>query len=485
MLRSLRFRIYAAFVFIVLVTLGMAGFTFFFPLGGYRDELASSTLRQVALPVYYNMTLFAPAGVSPAELTAYLVRQSVETDVIVLVLDNRGRVVRETAPEESLLDERIELPARPLASGFRDPYEGTHTTQDGRELLFVAVPLPPRYSLGPLRATTLVVALPKDSAESIIGDLTPRLLLAGLVGLLSAVVVGLVLSRSVYLPLGRVTRAATAVARGDYHEKVPVKGPSEARSLADNFNRMTEAVQRSQQTMRDFLANISHELKTPLTSIRGFSQAMRDGTIDDDEGREQATRVIETESRHVLHLVEELLDLSRIESGQVTMTAAPLQVEELFAHCADVFALRSQESGVELRVDEAAVPSVLGDFDRLEQVLGNLVDNAFRHTRRGGWIRLSARPVPARGRKAAEMVEVAVADSGEGIPADELPHVFDRFYKGAATGDAGGPGGRAAAQHGLGLPIAREIVRAHGGEIWAESGPEGGARFRFTLPVAD
>jgi len=481
-LRSLRFRIYAAFAFIVLVTLGMAGFAFFFPLGGYRDELASSTLREVALPVYYNMTLFAPASLSPAELAAYLVRQSEETDVIALVLDNEGRVVRELAPEESFLNETIELPARPLAPGFRNPYEGTHTTQDGRELLFVAVPLPPRFSLGPLRATTLVVALPKDSAESIIGDLTPRLLLAGLVGLLSAVVVGLILSRSVYLPLGRVTRAATAVARGDYHEKVPVEGPSEARSLADNFNRMTEAVQRSQQTMRDFLANISHELKTPLTSIRGFSQAMRDGTIDNDEGREQATRVIETESRHVLHLVEELLDLSRIESGQVTMTTAPLQVQELFAHCADVFALRSQETGVELRIEETAVPSVLGDFDRLEQVLGNLVDNAFRHTRRGGWVRLSARLVPARRRKAGEMVEVTVADSGEGIPPDELPHVFDRFYKGAA-GDVGGQAGRAGVRHGLGLPIAREIVRAHGGEIWAESGPEGGAWFRFTLPA--
>jgi two-component system OmpR family sensor kinase len=480
MLKSLRSRIYASFVFIVLVTLGTAGFAFFFTLGGYRDDLASSTLREVALPVYYNLTAFSPRTFTARELGVYLAEQSRETDVLILVLDDQGRVVRETATEESLLNERIELPPRPPTAGFPDPYEGTHTTQDGQELLFVAVPLPPRFALGALHASTLVVALPKDSAQSIIGDLTPRLLLAGLAGLGAALVVGLVLSRSVYLPLGRVARAARAVGRGDYRRKVPVEGPSEARGLAEDFNSMTEAVQRSQQTLRDFLANISHELKTPLTSIRGFSQAMRDGTIDDEEGRERATRVIDTESRHVLYLVEELLDLSRIESGQVSMTTAPLEVRELFAHCADVFAMRSQESGVEIRVDDVSVPSVMGDFDRLEQVLGNLVDNAFRHTPRGGWIRLSARSLPGRAGTAPDMVEVTVADSGEGIPGDELPHVFDRFYKGSSTSDASGRGAR----HGLGLPIAREVVRAHGGDLWAEGGPEGGGRFRFTLPVA-
>jgi signal transduction histidine kinase len=328
-----------------------------------------------------------------------------------------------------------------------------------------------------------VVALPKDSAGSVIGDLTPRLLLAALAGLGAAVVVGLVLSRSVYLPLQRVARAAVSVARGNYQEKVPVQGPAEARALAENFNRMTEAVHSSQQTLRDFLANVSHELKTPLTSIRGFSQALRDGTITEQEGQDRAARVIESEARRLLHLVEELLDLSRIESGQQSMNRAPVQVSELFAHCAEVFSLRAQETGVKLEVESGDVPPVLGDFDRLEQVLGNLLDNAFRHTPAGGSVRLSARVSSQRASAAGDAwVDLSVADSGEGIPPEELAQVFDRFHKGDRAlrrgQDAAGRG------TGLGLAISREIVRAYGGEIRAESSPRAGTRFVVTLPAA-
>jgi len=470
LLNSLRLRLYAAFALIIAITLGVAGFAFFFPLGGYREDQAFSTLREVALPVYYNVTFFGN-DLTARQLALYLGQQSRETDIIVLVVDSSGRVVRDAAAEPSLLDETFDLPPRQLPQDFRHLYEGSHRTQDGRDLFFVAVPLPLRFAAGPLRASALVLALPKDSAGSIIGDLTPRLLLAGLAGLGVAAVAGLLLSRSVYLPLQRVARAAVSVARGNYREKVPVQGPTEARTLAENFNRMTEAVHSSQQTLRDFLANVSHELKTPLTSIRGFSQALRDGTITEPEGEERAARVIEDESRRLLHLVEELLDLSRIESGQEGMSRSPVPVQELFAHCAEVFSLRSQETGVRLDVESGGVPPVLGDFDRLEQVLGNLLDNAFRHTPAGGSVRLGARPAGTAG---DGWVELSVADSGEGMSAEELAQVFDRFYKGDAAGRGAG----------LGLAISREIVRAHGGEIRAESTPGAGTRFVVTLPVA-
>jgi signal transduction histidine kinase len=483
LLDSLRLRLYAAFGFIVAVTLGVAGFAFFFPLGGYREDQAFSTLREVALPVYYNVTFFSRANVTARELALYFQQQAQQTDIIVMVVDRSGRVVRDAAAEPSLLNETFDLGQSTISEDFRRLYEGTHTTQDGRELLFVAVPLPPRFALGQLQASAVVVALPKDSAGSIIGDLTPRLLLAGLAGLGAAVVVGLVLSRSVYLPLQRVARAADSVARGNYQEKVPVQGPAEARTLAANFNRMTEAVHGSQQTLRDFLANVSHELKTPLTSIRGFSQALRDGTITEEEGQDRAARVIESESQRLIHLVEELLDLSRIESGQQSMNRAPVQVSELFAHCAEVFSLRAKETDITLEVESGDVPPVLGDFDRLEQVLGNLLDNAFRHTPAGGSVRLSASESSQQGSAASDRwVELSVTDSGEGIPPEELAHVFDRFHKGdAPLRRAQDATGRST---GLGLAISREIVRAHGGEIRAESGPGAGTCFIVTLPAA-
>ena len=478
-LRSLRVRLYAAFGVVVLVTLLAAGFAFFFPLGGYRDQLAASTLRQVALPIYYNLTLFAPPDVTGGDLLAYLQRQAFQGSALpssgllnqskidALILNPRGQVIRDLTGGSGLTGERFDLgPAAPSASA---PAEGVHRTSDDREFFYVAMPLPPRFSEGAAGASTLVLTLPKENAQSVIGDLTPRLLVAGAIGLGAALLAVLVLSGSVYRPLQRVGRAAVAVAKGDYREKVPVEGPLEARALAENFNRMTEAVQRSQETLRDFLANVSHELKTPLTSIRGFSQALRDGTVRGREDEKRAARVIEDESRRLLHLVQELLDLSRMQAGQVPMHRSPVQVQELFSHCADVFALRSSETGVKLEVEETKVPPILADFDRLEQVLGNLLDNAFQHTPAGGVVRMGAR------RTANGLVEIGVADSGEGIPAEELDHVFDRFYRGNEAGRGAG----------LGLAISKQIVRAHGGEIWAESRPGAGTRFVFTMPAAD
>jgi signal transduction histidine kinase len=232
-------------------------------------------------------------------------------------------------------------------------------------------------------------------------------------------------------------------------------------------------VQNSQQTLRDFLANISHELKTPLTSIRGFSEAVLDGTLDDPEGIRRSARIINDESGRVLRLVEELLDLSRIESGQISMRKEPLRLDELFEHLSVLFAMRAEESGVRLEINNATTSRVEGDFDRLEQVLNNLLDNAFHHTRAGGLVRVTARDLHQGA------VQVSVSDNGVGISSDDLPHLFDRFYRARNSTNGARKG------HGLGLSISREIVRAHGGEIWATSEEGRGTTFVFTLPTAD
>lgn len=468
MMSSLRLRLYAALAFVIVVTLAVAGLAFYFPLGGYRDKVATGTLREVALPIYYSFTVFGERP-SAQEIGRYLRLQAEQTDLIVVLLDGDGRVISETSSDPDLAGERFDLPSDGAARfDIEHLYEGVHRTSEGRELLYIAIPLPigPRGRMLDLR--TLVVAIPRDDAQSIIGDLTPRLLLAGGAGIVAAVVASLLVSQSVYAPLRRVTRAIRSVARGDYRQKIPVSGPTEIRDLARDVNEMTEAVRQSQDTLRDFLVNVSHELKTPLTSIAGFAQALSDGTIVDAEGRERAARVLHAESRRVLHLVEELLDLSRIESGQTRMNLRPVALGELFAHLRDVFSLRSEETGVALEVADGTLPTVLADEDRLEQVLGNLLDNAFRHTPRGGRVRLEAR------RNGRRLVEITVTDTGEGIPAEDLPRVFDRFYRGDTS--RGGTG--------LGLAISKQIVLAHGGQIAVECPPEGGSRFTVTLSEA-
>ncbi|MHB8375649.1 MAG: sensor histidine kinase [Dehalococcoidia bacterium] len=478
MFKSLRSRIIASFVLIVFITLFAAGLALFARLGGYRDQLTASTLREVAAPIYYNLTLFAPGETANGgqklrnDLIAYLNAQQRDSRVAVLLIDQHGRVIPESTTDTGLLNERFDvLPPPARGPNFRTLPEQKRRTSDGRHILYVTVPMPRVVRLAATGVSEIVVAAPEATPGAIFRDVAPRLLFAGLVGLGAATLVGIVLWASLYRPLGRVTTGIRAVAGGRYRERVPVSGPSEVRALADDVNAMADSVQASQRTLRQFLANVSHELKTPLTSIRGFAQAMTDGTLDTPEERVRAARVIDIESRRVLHMVEELLDLTRIESGQQRMALAELRVSELLSQIRDVFAIRAADSGVALAIEPpAADVTVVADFDRIEQVLGNLVDNAFRHTVAGGRIEAGVRP--ARG----GTVDLYVADNGSGIPADDLPHVFDRFYRSSTETSGSGSG--------LGLAIAREIVRAHGGEIRVEPREGGGTVFTFSLPTA-
>jgi signal transduction histidine kinase len=478
MVRSLRFRLIVSTCVIVLVTLGAAGLALFARMGSYRDEVTAGTLRQVAAPIYYNLTLINPATLTQgeasgrrlrAELTDYLALQREDTGVIVLLLDASGHPIPDGTSDQSLASETFDVPPpAPRGPNFDDLTEGHHTTASGDELQYVIVPTPRYIRAQDAGISAFVIALPDTSRRDVWADLTPRLIFAGLVGLAAAALTMVALWASLFRTLPRVTAGVRAVAAGDYGQRVPESGPTEMRELARDVNRMADSVEASQRTLREFLANVSHELKTPLTSIRGFSQAMLDGTMQSQEERDRAARVIDAESRRVLHLVGELLDLSRIQSGQARMALGDVAITDLLRHMRDVFALRSEQDGVALEVkgpDESVVARA--DFDRIEQVLGNLLDNAFQHTPRGGAIELGAVMADDG------TVEVYVQDNGAGIPPADVPHVFDRFYRSGVTADQAGSG--------LGLAISQEIVRAHGGEVTAANRTGGGARFAFTL----
>jgi signal transduction histidine kinase len=478
MFRSVRSRQILALVIVVAVTLGSAGAALFARLDGYRDELAAGTLRQVAAPIYYNVTLFpVRAGTLPAgrelrtELRDYLELQHEETGVIVLALDADGHVIPDSTTDQRWLDEQFAVPPVPeRGPDFSQLSESSYTTSEGERIVYVTVPMPRLVRAQAAGISAIAVALPDSGRRDVWADLFPRLVFAGVVGVLAGGIVAALLWGSLFRTLRKATGAIQAVAAGDYDQRVPETGPTEVRALARDVNRMAESVQISQRTLREFLANVSHELRTPLTSIRGFAQALEDGTLDTAEERARAARVIDAESRRVLQLVTELLDLARIESGQQRMDLQAVDASELLRHTADVFSMRAAEAGVTLDVRAVVTAPVLADFDRVEQVLGNLVDNALGHTARGGRIELSA---DGRG----DHVAFAVSDDGPGIPPADLPHVFDRFYR-SGVGEPQAPGS------GLGLAISREIVRAHGGEIRALPRDGGGAVIEFTLPVA-
>lgn len=462
---SLGVRIFGGIGLVIVLTLIVAGVVFFSLLGGYRRQLDRNTLLSLADQVVFGLGQFAQQGNPPApEIARYLQEQSEETGVLVFILDRDGRVLRDFSPGEELAPPQLPVRIEDVRAAGGRYVEGEFDA-GGESIPFLARLVPvDRFG----RGAFLAIALPESGAGAVAGDLVPRLLLSGLIGLAVALLVGLAISRSLYRPLQRITGAARAVGAGHYDTRVPEEGPQEMRELARSFNRMTAQVQRHRETLQNFLADVSHELRTPLTSIRGFTEALRDGTVAEEERRRRTLEIIDEEARRMLRLVEDLLDLSKIQAGQLPLRREPVEPAEILTHVADVFAQRAQDAGLTLEtVIGEALPPIPCDFDRLVQVIANLVDNAIHHTPRGG-ITLRAAADP-------QGVTLSVEDTGEGIPADALPRLFDRFYRGHRVGQGRGSG--------LGLAIAREIVRAHGGEISAESTLGRGTRFRITLPV--
>ncbi len=479
-LRTIRARIYATLIAIILLTLAVAGLALFLVLGGYQDEVDRSRVRELATawgPELFSQEREARTFERLLSIFETDLRVSgsivAELDVVVLGLSASGEVVRISEREDRFLGEQLAIELGALADAAQDGttyVEGAVEAEGGERLTYVLARLSEEEAARQ-GYCCVAVALVGEPRAALLGDLSSRLVIAGVLALVIATLVGFLVSRSIYRPVQRVAAAARSVARGQLQQRVAVEGSQEAQELAQSFNQMTEEVERQQTALRDFLANVSHDLQTPLTSINGFSRALMDNVVEEQEGRQNAYRIIEDESRRLLRLVGGLVDLSRIEAGQVQVERKPVDAATLLSHVGDLFTLRAQELDVRLSVAESDVGDVLGDWDRLDQVLGNLVDNALRHTPPGGDVVLSARV------ESETSVSIAVADTGVGIAEEAIPHLFDRYYKSDRPGAQGGTG--------LGLAIARELVRAQGGEIQVSSEQGEGTTFRVILRRAD
>jgi signal transduction histidine kinase len=321
----------------------------------------------------------------------------------------------------------------------------------------------------------LVLLAPRPTVRTILSQLREMLApiwQAGLVALLASLILAVLLARWVSRPLNNLTKAAGQVASGLYDQRVEPTGPQELKGLARAFNEMVDQVNASQQSQRDFIANISHELKTPLTSISGFAQAIMDGTASDEGERRRAAEVIHQESQRLRRMVDQLLSLARFDAGQVELSLSQVDMNELLQNCLLRMQPAAQNANVELKSDLQKIPRIAADADRIAQVVINLLDNAIKNTDQSGWVLLGAR-------QKQEWLEVSVRDNGRGLDQSELSRIFERFYQVDRA--------RATSQHngaGLGLAISYEIVRAHGGQMNAESIHGQGSRFSFVLPLA-
>jgi signal transduction histidine kinase len=297
-----------------------------------------------------------------------------------------------------------------------------------------------------------------------------------------ATVMAFVIFRPTRRRLRLLEDAARALGDGRTDVRADETGGDEVTALATTFNKMADdlharaaALAQSDRARRQLLADVSHELMTPLSGIRGYVEtlAMPELKLDDDT-RRRYLGVVDEETHKLEAIIGDLLDLARLEGGGDALEREPVLVDDLFRRVADRHRPQLCERNITLSTASApGTPLVYGDPDRLEQALQNVSANAIRHTPDGGRVTLSAAPDGDR-------VRITIADSGPGIPPEHLAHVFDRFYK----VDASRSGTRVPSGSGLGLSIVRAIVRRHGGDVVAANRPEGGASFTFLLPSA-
>jgi len=277
--------------------------------------------------------------------------------------------------------------------------------------------------------------------------------------------------RDIATPLAGVMAAADRVAEGDLSARVPERGPGDFGRLARSFNRMTEELERADQQRRNLTADVAHELRTPLHIIQGNLEGILDGVYEPTTEHINATL---DETRTLARLVDDLRTLSLAEAGQLPLTWEPIDVAELLADVSTSFSGQAEAAGIDLRVETEGDPSdltVSGDVGRLDQVLSNLLANALRYTPAGGVVALQAQPTDSG-------VRIVVRDTGEGILPENLPYIFDRFWRGDRSRSHAGRAGS-----GLGLAIARQLVQAHDGRISVESKPEQGTAFTIELPA--
>jgi two-component system sensor histidine kinase BaeS len=353
------------------------------------------------------------------------------------------------------LDEATPYLGAPERSALRGkrPVDGTITV-DGRRLFRSA-----RWVTG---GKAFILLRPTSTISSAWRPQLEGLLVGALAALLLAALAAIALARAIARPVGRVAEASRRLADEESPPTVPEEGPRELVVLARSFNDMAGQLGRAREAERNFLLSVSHELKTPLTAIRGYTEALADGAVTSDE----AVSIIAREAERLERLVTDLLDLARMKRSRFSVRREAVDLGGAAREAVRRYAPRAREFGVDLDAVAPLAPPVVADGDRVLQVISNLVENALRVTPHGGYVRVVVEPGV-----------VAVEDSGPGLTQDELERAFERFFLYSRYG------AERAVGSGLGLAIVKELVEGMGGTVEAHSVPERLTRFSVRLPI--
>jgi len=450
-IHSLQFRLLLAFTLVVVVTIGA---TFFFIYRTTRSEIGQFEQRVEDMQVgriefelaqyYYQHQSWE--GIQP------LIEQWGNLHGWRIILtDNQGTVIADS--QGDLLGEpyQADAPGRVISFLWGGDAIGT---------LYTSPELSPQagFTQPPPSQPVLYLAIGRF------------FIWGGLVAVAIAVALAFFLSRRTLAPIKALTLASERLGRGDFSQRVQIKDKGELGELAQTFNSMAGDLERAEKLRKNMVADVAHELRTPLSNIRGYLEALRDGVMKPDK---KNINSLYEEASLLSRLVDDLQELSLAEAGELKLVRRTEDIGELIRQAVAAVEAKERVSGVSLAVElPEKLPPVNIDSRRIGEVLRNLLENAVAHTGKGDTITVTAR-------QRDKLVEVSVTDTGEGIPAQELPKIFERFYRVDKSRT------RATGGSGLGLTIAKRLVEAHGGRIEVQSEPGKGSRFAFTLPLSD
>ena len=446
MIHSLQFRLIAAFTLVIIVTIGSVFFfiyqTTITEVHRFGERFESMRAHRIEIELsnyYYRQRSWD--GIQPfVEQWGNLYERRI------ILTDNEGVVVADS--QGDLLGEpyQPDIPGVPVSP----PWEAS-----ALGILHMSPCPPPEIPFPPLSVIYLAVGR--------------FLLWGGLVAIALSLLITFFLSRRILAPVKALTLTARRLGKGDFSPRVQFKDKSEVGELAQAFNVMAENLERDEQLQRNMIADVAHELRTPLSNLRGYLEAVRDGVIKPDVN---TIRSLDEEASLLSRLVDDLQELSLVEAGELKLNRQPEDLAKLINQTVAAMRTQAMTKGISVSIDlPDKLPAVNIDSHRISQVLRNLLENALAHTAKDGTITVAARPQ-------GNCVEVTIADTGEGIPAEDLPGIFERFYRvdKSRTRTTGGSG--------LGLTIAKRLVDAHGGKIEARSELGKGSCFSFTVPAS-
>ena len=492
MFRTLRGKLVASHVLLVLLLLLLTGTATGVLVTRALRRNSLNRSRALAVNLAQRLSLVPATVARGRELLDRVGRESDRTGGRVLLLAQGGEIILDSEGEYE--GQRIALPAvparRPLVPLAIQPDITRQTMADGKDYFVVLVDL--TLQVQNRRARYLGLAIEIEDVDPPWRALLVPLLFVGAAATLLAIVLAFALAHSISRPIRKMTQATAAMAVGDYDQPVQVTGHDEIAHLAVAFGHMRDQVASAQRTQRDFLANVSHDLRTPLTSIQGFSQAILEGAVTDENGYRRAAEIINGEAGRMARLVADLLELARLEGGQLDLASEPISLAELLRTETAKAAARAEQAGLQIHASiPEDLPGIVADVNRVEQAIANLLDNATKYAKPNSSITIQARawkdgmprpealavsfgPSNARGR----WISLDISNFGESIPRADLVRIFERFYRGDRS--------RTRAEgSGLGLAIVRETALAHGGRIEVGSGSTalGDICFRLWLPV--